>query len=161
VLAAEQAELAAERGRAQALTARLINREKEIQETREKDAIWAAELQQAKAESDGRGVMLLTRLTTAEARIAQLQQERAKYLSSTSWRVTAPLRGIGKLTPRIFRRGLVGGLKLAWWSLTLQLPRKLRHRRDILVRSRMESLAHSSADAETTAERRGGESPRA
>jgi hypothetical protein len=147
VLAAEQAELAAERGRAQALTARLVNREKEIQETREKDAIWAAELQQAKAESDSRGVMLLTRLSTTEARIAQLQHERAKYLSSTSWRVTAPLRGIGTLTPRIFRRGLVGGIKLTWWSLTLQLPRKLRQRRSILLRSQMESLEHSSATA--------------
>ncbi|WP_216850596.1 hypothetical protein [Acidisoma sp. L85] len=143
-LAAWQAELTEEQGRARALTDRLVNREKEIQETREKDAIWAAELQQAKAESDSRGVILLTRLSNAEVRIAQLQQERAKYLSSTSWRITAPMRGIGKLTPRIFRRGLVGGVKLVWWSLTLQLPRKLRRRRDILVRSRMESLGHSA-----------------
>ena len=134
-----------------------------------------AELQQAKAESDNRGVMLLTRLSSAEVRIAQLQHERAKYLSSTSWRVTAPLRGIGKLTPRIFRRGLVSGIKLAWWSLTLQLPRKLRQRRRILLRSQTESLAHLSAtvddpdgvqaDAEavrSAAERRGGgEFPRA
>jgi hypothetical protein len=139
---------------AQGVIAAAQAHERKVQEIRKKDAIWAAELQQSKVESDNRGVALLTRLSNAEARIAQLQHEhakyvheRARYLSSTSWKITAPIRGIGKLTPRIVRRALVGSVKLVWWSMTLQLPGKLRQRRSILLRSQIESLAQSSVTA--------------
>jgi hypothetical protein len=54
--------------------------------------------------------------------------ERNALLSSTTWRATWPLRVAGERIPAWLRRALRTGAKIGWWSLTLQLPRKLRER---------------------------------
>jgi hypothetical protein len=54
--------------------------------------------------------------------------ERDAILSSTTWRATWPLRMAGECIPTGLRRALRAGAKIGWWSLTLQLPRKLRER---------------------------------
>jgi hypothetical protein len=54
--------------------------------------------------------------------------ERNALLSSTTWRATWPLRMAGERIPAWLRLSLRNGVKIVWWSLTLQLPRKLRKR---------------------------------
>ncbi len=49
-------------------------------------------------------------------------------LSSFSWRITKPLRSLGSTFPRTARISQEG-LKVAYWTLTLQLPRRLRQRK--------------------------------
>ena len=72
----------------------------------------------------------------AEAREAAAQSEHtlAALYQSTSWRVTAPLRLLS--SRRAWLGRLVrGGAKASWWTLTLQLPRRLRERREAIVRA--------------------------
>jgi hypothetical protein len=54
--------------------------------------------------------------------------ERNAILSSTTWRATWALRMAGDRLPVGLRRALHGGAKITWWSLTFQLPRRLRER---------------------------------
>ena len=65
------------------------------------------------------------------ARIAILEQEllaaRTK-LSSFSWRITKPLRSLSSAFPRTAKISQKGA-KVAYWTLTLQLPRRLRQRK--------------------------------
>jgi hypothetical protein len=158
--------VAGEQARAKALEGQLIGREQEIREILEREAISTAERQRERAEAarqiseaahhmsqvveriaheETRVGELLTRILNAEIRISQLQHERAVYLSSTSWRITAPLRKIGNVIPAVFKRSLRGGVKLVWWSLTLQLPKKLRQRRAILLKVQTDRLLQSRA----------------
>jgi Methyltransferase domain len=58
-------------------------------------------------------------------------RERNAILFSTTWRATWPLRVAGERTPAWLRRAVRAGAKIGWWSLTLQLPRKLRERRGL------------------------------
>jgi len=58
-------------------------------------------------------------------RLADLQARHDAVLNSTIWRITAPARAL--LTPLPgFRRALRRGLKLSWWMVTGQLPRRYR-----------------------------------
>jgi Methyltransferase domain len=61
----------------------------------------------------------------ADARAAQARTgaQLAAVLGSTTWRATRPLRHI--LDRPILRRALRGGTKLAWWTVTLELPGRL------------------------------------
>jgi GT2 family glycosyltransferase len=61
--------------------------------------------------------------------LANVKRERDVVLSSTTWRVTSPLRMLGHRLPPQLRRVLRGAAKIGWWALTLKLPRKLRERR--------------------------------
>jgi hypothetical protein len=151
--------IAGEQARAKVLEGQLIGREQEIQKILKREAISAAERQREHAEAahqisqgveriaheETRAGVLLTRLLNAEVRISQLQHERAVYLSSTSWRITAPLRKIGNVTPAVFKRSLRGGVKLVWWGLTFQLPKKLRQRRAIQLKVQTDRLLQSKA----------------
>jgi glycosyltransferase involved in cell wall biosynthesis len=65
--------------------------------------------------------------------------------ASTSWRVLAPVRTLFRSSPRmarITRRSI----KLLWWSITFQLPRRLRERRAIqqMHATRVSALQNSS-----------------
>jgi len=68
--------------------------------------------------------------------------------TATFWRVTYPLRRMSTGLPQALRRATVNGAKLAWWSLTLRLPSKLRQRRALLqaravkLSEKREPLAH-------------------
>ena len=52
--------------------------------------------------------------------------------SSTSWRITAPLRAMSRGI-RPVRRFIRRGVKVIWWMVTLQLPRRIRAYRAGLV----------------------------
>ena len=55
----------------------------------------------------------------------QIAQRLAAIETSSIWRATRPLRRAGERFPRL-ARALRRGAKLAWWSVTLQLPRRYR-----------------------------------
>jgi hypothetical protein len=63
-----------------------------------------------------------------QGEMARMQAEYAAVVSSTLWQSTWPLRALGGLMPAAARRAARGALKLAWWSLSLKLFRKLRER---------------------------------
>lgn len=57
--------------------------------------------------------------------ISSLEHNLNAIIRSTTWRVTAPIRKLAQVSPktaRLFRRGL----KLAWWTVSLELPSRLR-----------------------------------
>ena len=56
---------------------------------------------------------------------AQVAQRLAAIETSSIWRATRPLRRAGQRFPRLART-MRRGAKLAWWSVTLQLPRRYR-----------------------------------
>ena len=64
--------------------------------------------------------------------LAQVRAERDSVLASTAWRATRPARVVGKHMPYRVRRVVRGVAKLGWWTLTMQLPRKLRERKQML-----------------------------
>ena len=75
-------------------------------------SLWRAHGRLLEASADGRNVR------------AELEAMR----SSTSWRVTSPLRALAiqkRAAKRLARRALKG----IWWTVTLQLPSRLRDRR--------------------------------
>lgn len=67
----------------------------------------------------------------AQARIAALKARLSSAntkLGSLSWKITKPLRSLSSAFPRpakLFQKGL----QVAYWALTLQLPRRLRQRK--------------------------------
>lgn len=78
------------------------------------------ELQSAKNLAITNAKNYLRDLNLCQLRVTEIQAERNAILSSTSWRLTAPLRTIATSFPKtskILRRFL----KLVWWALTLQL----------------------------------------
>jgi hypothetical protein len=61
--------------------------------------------------------------------LAELETKQAAYtavLSSTIWNLTQPFRKLGGLLPERPRLAVRRGLRLAWWSVSGQLPTKLR-----------------------------------
>lgn len=68
---------------------------------------------------------LETQLAAAVAAFGSVQQELERLRASLSWRATAPLRSIMTRYPGLARR-LRQGAKLAYWTVTGQLPRRLR-----------------------------------
>jgi GT2 family glycosyltransferase len=67
------------------------------------------------------------------SRHESLAGDYARLSNSTSWRMTAPLRtllGQNQAAATVLRNGA----KLAYWTVTLQLPRRLRLRREFLAR---------------------------
>jgi glycosyltransferase involved in cell wall biosynthesis len=69
----------------------------------------------------------------AEQRRAEMAKlEIAVLVASSSWRITAPLRNVLARRPRT-ARWMRRAAKLIWWSVTLQLFKRLRARRHILL----------------------------
>jgi hypothetical protein len=64
----------------------------------------------------------------ANLRAEQALTDRDAILSSTIWRATRPLRLAGDRLPFGLRRAFRAGAQITWWSLTFQLPRRLRER---------------------------------
>ena len=65
-------------------------------------------------------------LTATRRELAVVRQQLRVVLDSTMWRALHPLRRLGARLPPSARRLSRGALKLAWWTLSLQLWRKLR-----------------------------------
>jgi putative methyltransferase (TIGR04325 family) len=55
--------------------------------------------------------------------------ERDAFIASTFWQGTRPLRAVADLLPIPIRRLMRRAVKVSWWALSLQLPRRLRQRR--------------------------------
>jgi len=75
----------------------------------------------------------------AHARITALEEALLSAhtkLASFSWRITKPLRGLRSAFPRAAKLSQKA-LKVAYWTLTLQLPRRLRQRK--VARTLLES----------------------
>lgn len=66
---------------------------------------------------------LETQIRELEIASDAARSDLAAVLSSTSWRLTAPVRRVLRGHPAI-RRNLKRTLKLIWWTVTLQLPRR-------------------------------------
>jgi len=72
------------------------------------------------------------RLAESARSIASSERRLEEVYQSTSWRMSAPLRGFStrnKAAARFLRRGG----KVVWWTLTLQLRHRLRERREAIA----------------------------
>jgi len=74
------------------------------------------------------------KLAEAKSVISDVEAELAAVNDSTSWRVTAPLRLLA-IRYAVVARRMRGSAKVFWWTLTLQLPRRLRERREAIAES--------------------------
>ncbi len=150
-LRADQAEANVERRAAEAEQAAAEASERAARAATELARAAAAAAEEAAAHERARHATVLAR---AEAERRQLQDALARtqaetealraglqeaidrherFLASTTWRATWPLRRVGHKVPRWMRRGLRGSAKLAWWTATFKLPRKLGERRRIVA----------------------------
>ena len=68
----------------------------------------------------------------AETALSEMRARYAALTESTLWRATSPLRHLGAKMPPGARRALRGAAKLLWWSVRLELVRKLRERQRLL-----------------------------
>lgn len=94
------------------------------QETAEVRAQAQREL--ARAQDEQR--ILADALARAEEQARETARQRDMVLESTAWRATWPVRALAERIPGSVRRTARGSAKLAWWTLTLKLPRKLQER---------------------------------
>jgi O-antigen biosynthesis protein len=92
--------------------------------------------QRLRREVDG----LRRRATAAERARARAEAERAaisgelerlrfqfrSIINSTSWQILHPFRAVGRRLPRFVRRAVRFMLRLVWWALTWQMPKKLK-----------------------------------
>lgn len=84
-------------------------------------------------------------ITDARAGVNRLERELDLVRSSTSWRVTAPLRfGVARFkgVASVVRRGC----RVLWWTATLQLSKQLRRRREAIeeaAREQREAASHT------------------
>ncbi|WP_424814773.1 methyltransferase domain-containing protein [Roseococcus sp. YIM B11640] len=79
--------------------------------------------EQARSETEA---ALMAARTEAQRAASALETMRA----STAWRITRPLRRLASRAPGA-ARFLRQAAQLAWWTITLQLPHRLRERRTI------------------------------
>jgi O-antigen biosynthesis protein len=84
----------------------------------------AAEAQRREAEAQRHAEVATNDAADAHASQARAEAQLAAVLSSTTWRATMWLRNIVANQPTL-RRALRGCAKLAWWTVTLQLPGRL------------------------------------
>ncbi len=88
---------------------------------------------QAEAEQHGRVERdLRARLAEAHQQLAGTRAQLSQILASTSWRGTRPFRAIGDRLPTRVKRVIRGAMKLAWWMITLRLPKKLAARKELM-----------------------------
>ena len=73
-----------------------------------------------------------TQINRITARCVEAERRTAAIETATFWRATYPLRRMMAGWPPGLRRIARAGSKLAWWSLTLRLSRKLCQRRSLL-----------------------------
>lgn len=91
------------------------------------------------AHLDGQAVLVPGLLSERD----QLRRELDAILSSTFWRRTDPWRRRLAARPRL-RRFLLRSAKFLWWSVTFQLPRRIRQRQAIM---RASHVATATPDA--------------
>jgi glycosyltransferase involved in cell wall biosynthesis len=89
---------------------------------------WEAELASTRAQLDD-----------AHREIAHLAGKHAQIENSTTWRATRPVRRIGQALPPGARRAVRGAAKLAWWSATFSLKRRLAARQALITWSKAQA----------------------
>jgi hypothetical protein len=72
---------------------------------------------------------------TLRAELAERTAELNMIRASASWHMTAPVRTIGSKMPPRLKRQVRSLIKATWWTITLQLPRRVREH----IRLRRES----------------------
>ena len=78
-------------------------------------------------------------LQQTRARLEALHLHIAAYETSTSWSMTGPIRNLGRRFPaaaRLTRRTA----KAIWWTVTLQIGRRLQARREFMAETERRSL---------------------
>lgn len=117
-LAAKAAELADVRARLQAIEQEQAAEMSALRRTEEELRQHLADANIALASKHAEADHLAMRVATAQADLSRL-------LNSVSWRITAPLRAVASRHPG-FGRWARRGLRLAWWTVTLQLRARVQ-----------------------------------
>ena len=71
-------------------------------------------------------------IESLEAQLLLARAERDALAFSTCWRLTAPIRAAARRAPPGLVRLARGSAKIMWWGVTLQLPKRLAARRQLL-----------------------------
>lgn len=115
-----------------------------------------ANLRQRHADLTAKQQNLLERVGFEEAQARQARQQLleirdrlAGIENSTIWKLTWPVRAFGSRLPSGLRLNFGRAARLAWWTVTLQLPRRLRERADRQASLRMPSVPQDSRPAAT------------
>ena len=127
-LQAEGLKLAAQ---LRALQNRLAERPAELDRINSATSQVAITLSRTAAERDQLQAELFARTEEwrqLRADLSERDAELGSINSSTSWRITAPLRALGERVPAGIRRRATAALRVGWWTLSLQLPGRLRER---------------------------------
>ena len=75
---------------------------------------------------------LHAQLTEAHQQLGGARVQLDQILGSTSWRFTRLFRVVGERVPPSVRRVIRGAMKLAWWTITLRLSKRLAARREFM-----------------------------
>ncbi len=118
-------EAAAARQGARAAAARAERAERRIAELERQGASVAAEHSVRESAHQAAIGRKEEELASVAAGATHAEENLQAVFRSTSWRMTAPLRRAGSRSPTLARYAR-RGVKLAWWTLTLQLPRRYR-----------------------------------
>lgn len=85
----------------------------------------------------------------ARQQLLEIRDRLAGIENSTIWKLTWPVRAFGSRLPSGLRLNFGRAARLAWWTVTLQLPRRLRERADRQASLRMPSAPQDSRPAAT------------
>ena len=113
-----------------------------------RDELGAARAQSRREQADAKSEVMRARLSAHDANVAnhEARLRLAQIESSFFWRATGPVRRVLVSAPWL-RRLLLGSVKLAWWTVTLQAPRRLRARREFFAAQRAAAMAAPAAPA--------------
>ncbi len=132
------AELARKAADCERLQSELAAKTAETQPLREQLSEATAQRAQLQAELATKALELERLQLQAEQMTEQCQDLQAslqdrdadlrRITSSTSWRMTGSVRALGNSMPSGVKRRIRSAMQLAWWTLTLRLPGRLRRR---------------------------------
>lgn len=88
---------------------------------------------------------LKMRLAFAEQRLADAEWRVHLFETSTIWRLTSPIRVVGRRFPFLARNGR-RFIKLVWWTMTLQLRVRYSQRRERLAALKSQEMLPISSD---------------
>ncbi len=135
-----RAEVASQRERAEALDAELVTTRADTAAARSaaSEALAASEFHRSQvAIATREAASLHDEFHSIRNAWLRASAERDRLLGSASWRMMWPLRAGAELFPRRARRFVRKSLTLGWWTLTGQLPSRLRLRRQIVRDTRV------------------------
>jgi glycosyltransferase involved in cell wall biosynthesis len=75
-------------------------------------------------------------ITALSAELLKTTNDYLQIVHSTTWRATQPMRRAGEALPPGVKRLVRRSARLAWWTITLRLPRRLAERRAAIALAR-------------------------